>query len=81
MTRQRVGKDYSHKKREPFGSLFLCVVVMGGMDSPLRGSPFGRLRRLSHGVCRARVNHLRCFEITPSHGSKKRAPRWGTLFY
>ena len=23
------------------------LVVMGGMDSPLRGSPFGRLRRLS----------------------------------
>jgi len=25
------------------------LVGMGGMDSPLRGSPYGRLRRLSAG--------------------------------
>jgi len=40
-------KDFSHKKREPNGSLFLCLVVKGGLDSDLRPSPYGRLRRLS----------------------------------
>ena len=30
-------KDFSHKKREPVGSLFLCVVVMGGIEPPTYG--------------------------------------------
>ena len=60
------------------------VVVMGGMDSPLRGSPSGALT--SSRVCRpakpASDEPPSVLRLHPVYtGQQKRAPRWGTLFY
>lgn len=65
------------------------LVVMGGMDSPLRGSPFRRLRRLSHDcvvlgwtTCAhpaKTVHHLLNCLFHKDFSHKKRGPN-GSLF-